>query len=300
MTRILVTGPTGSTGLATVHALHGGDAQVRVLVHNDDARADPLRELGADVVVGDLLDIDSVASALDGVDTAYFVYPVHPRLIDASAYFAQAATEAGVGAIVNMSQCPARRAAKSHASLNHWIAEQIFDRAHVPVTHVRSNLFADWLLYAGQADHIMQTGVLALPFADSRFNPISSHDQGRVIATILSDPTSHAGRVYYLNGPQIMTGTTIADAISDALGKTVTYHPTPIADFQAAVSQIPYLSTYFAQHIGAVADDMRHGVFDLTDTTVEDITGVAPMSIHDFICLHLGQFTAGQTATRMS
>ena len=300
MTRILVTGATGATGLATVHALHGSDVQVRALVHNHDARAEPLRELGAEVVAGDLLNFDSVVSAMDGVDAAYFVYPVHPRLIDATAYFAQAACEAGVGAIVNMSQRPARRESKSHASLNHWIAERIFDCAEVPVTHLRPSLFADWLLYAGQVDRIIDTNVLALPFGNSRFSPIATEDQGRVIATILTDPGPHAGQVYYLNGPEVMTGKTIAEAVGDVLGRTISYYPMPIADFQAIVTKIPYLSTFFAQHIGAVADDLENGVFEATNTTVEDITGVAPMSIRDFVRLHLDEFAPRGAGTHAS
>jgi NAD(P)H dehydrogenase (quinone) len=290
MTRVLVTGATGSTGLAAVEALHGGSVEVRALVHNDDARSDPLRALGAEVVTGDLLDIDSVASALTAVDAAYFVYPVHPRLIDATAYFAQAAAEAGVSAIVNMSQRPARREAKSHASLNHWIGEQILNRAEVPVTHLRSNLFADWLVYAGQAERISQTSVLALPFGDSRFAPIAALDQGRVIATILTDPGPHAGKVYYLDGPAVVTGATIAEAVGDVLGRTISYYPVPIAEFQAIVTEIPYLSGFFAQHIGAVADDLANGVFASTGTTTEDITGTAAMSVADFVRLHIDEF----------
>jgi NAD(P)H dehydrogenase (quinone) len=300
MTRILVTGATGATGLAAVASLHEEDVEVRALVHSDDARSDPLRALGAEVVTGDLLDLDSVAAALDGVDTAYFVYPVDPRLIDATAYFAQAATEAGLSAIVNMSQRPARRDAKSHASLNHWIGEQILNRGSVPVTHLRSSLFADWLLYAGQVDRITETGVLALPFGDGRFAPIASQDQGRVIATILTDPTAHAGQVYYLNGPEVMDGAAIAEAVGEVLGRTITYYPMPIADFQAIVTDIAYLGPFFAQHIGAVAQDLQNGVFEATNTTVHDITGVAPMSIEDFVRLHLDEFAPPQPAAGTS
>jgi NAD(P)H dehydrogenase (quinone) len=300
MTSLLVTGATGATGLATVQALQGSDVAIRALVHTDDARADPLRELGAEVITGDLLDINSVAAALEGIDAAYFVYPVHPRMIDATAYFAQAATEAGVGAIVNMSQRPARREAKSHASLNHWISEQILDRAEVPATHLRSSLFADWLLYAGQNERIVETNVLALPFGNARFSPIASEDQGRVIATILTNPAPHAGQVYYLNGPEVMTGKDIAQSVSDVLGRSISYYPMPIADFQAIVEKIPYLSAFFAQHIGAVADDLLNGVFEATNTTVQDITGIAPMSIGDFARLHLDAFTAPDRATNAS
>jgi len=289
--QILVTGATGATGLATVEALQGSGKRVRALVHSDDGRAEPLRRLGAEVVTGDLLDIDSVRAALDNVDAAYFVYPIRPQLLDATAYYAQAAHEAGVGAIVNLSQRTARRDAISHAAQNHWIAERIFDWAPVPVTHLRPTLFAEWLLYPFTVDGIVHRDVLALPFGNARFAPIAAQDQGRVIATILSDPSAHAGQTYNLSGPAILDGDGIAEALSEALGRAIGYVPLPIGDFQAAVSQIPYLSTYFAQHIGGVAHDFENGLVAEDNNAVEPLTGVAPMSIQDFARSHQSTFT---------
>jgi nucleoside-diphosphate-sugar epimerase len=58
--RILVTGATGSTGREVVRAPQHTDHTVRAMIRREDARADVLRELGAEIVLGDLLDIDSV------------------------------------------------------------------------------------------------------------------------------------------------------------------------------------------------------------------------------------------------
>ncbi len=108
----LISGATGKTGAPTVELLRERGFRVRALVHTLDDRATRLHELGAEVVHGDLLDFDAVSSALVGVTAAYFCYPIDPpRLLEATAIFAQAATEANVGAVVNMSQSPARREA---------------------------------------------------------------------------------------------------------------------------------------------------------------------------------------------
>jgi uncharacterized protein YbjT (DUF2867 family) len=73
---------------------------------------------------GDLQDFDAVSSAMVGVTAAYFCYPISPGgLLQATAFFAQAACEAGVHSIVNMSQISARREATSNAARQHWIAE---------------------------------------------------------------------------------------------------------------------------------------------------------------------------------
>jgi uncharacterized protein YbjT (DUF2867 family) len=183
--KILVTGATGATGGSAVRELRAGGHEVRAFVHEDDERAKNLRALGAEVAIGNLLDIDSVRAALEDVRSAYFVYPLFPQLLDATVNFAQAAKEVGVSAIINTSQMTSRRDSKSHAAQSHWLAEQVFSWGDVPVTHLRPTLFLEWLLYPFSWESYAQRDTLALPLGNGKFAPISSEDQGRVIAAIL-------------------------------------------------------------------------------------------------------------------
>src|SRR5262249_50587488 len=100
-------------------------------------------------------------AALKNVDRAYFVYPIRPGLVQATAQFAQAAQEAGIEAIVNMSQVSARNDAKSHAARDHWLAEQVLDWSGLNVTHIRPTYFAEWLLYLAP---MIRQGVMYAPF----------------------------------------------------------------------------------------------------------------------------------------
>ena len=120
--RILVTGATGETGRYATDLLISQGFEIRALVHKVDERSEKLRARGAEVIVGDLLDFEAVRHATRGVDAAYFVYPIRPGLIDATAYFAQASKEAALNGVVNMSQLSAREDSKSHAARDHWIA----------------------------------------------------------------------------------------------------------------------------------------------------------------------------------
>ena len=92
-TALLVTGAAGKTGSYTAKLLLERGHRVRALVHRFDERAATLRDRGAEVVVGDLNDIDVVSEAAEGVRAAYFVYPISPGLLEATATFAQAAEE---------------------------------------------------------------------------------------------------------------------------------------------------------------------------------------------------------------
>jgi uncharacterized protein YbjT (DUF2867 family) len=77
---ILVTGAAGgaqgSTGRQIATLLLDKGIPVRAFVHKPDARSDARREIGAEVVEGDLLDSVSVRASLRGIKRAYFTYPV--------------------------------------------------------------------------------------------------------------------------------------------------------------------------------------------------------------------------------
>ena len=67
--KVLVTGGTGKVGTEVVNALLSRGASVRVLTRNKEAKL----PVGAEVAVGDLLDPDSVRSALNGVDKLFLL-----------------------------------------------------------------------------------------------------------------------------------------------------------------------------------------------------------------------------------
>jgi len=112
--RILVTGSTGKTGSAVVEQLLERDYPVRALVRVRDERSEHLQELGAEVVLGDFLDLQSIRAAVQEVKRVYFVYPPQGgQLVEATGIMAVAARDAGVEALVNMSQISARQDSQS-------------------------------------------------------------------------------------------------------------------------------------------------------------------------------------------
>src|SRR5262249_30052040 len=124
---VLVTAATGFTGGATVEQLLARRRPVRALAPPGDAPAKRLPQPRAEVVFGDFLDQGAIRAAVQGAQRAYFCYPIRPGIIQATAYFAQAAKEAGIDGVVNMSQVCAREDARSHAMGDHWLAERVFD-----------------------------------------------------------------------------------------------------------------------------------------------------------------------------
>ena len=94
-TRFLIVGAGGSHGATGNHVarqLLARGMRVRAFVRRADERADELKELGAEIAVGDIRDYTAVRAALDAVQRAYFTYPLADGLLLATATFA-ASTE---------------------------------------------------------------------------------------------------------------------------------------------------------------------------------------------------------------
>src|SRR6266436_5424487 len=154
--KVLISGATGDTGRAAVREAITLGLDVRALVHGKDARSEALAGLGAEVLLGDLLEIDTVRSAMEGTDAAYLVWPVAPGLIHATVNFAQAAKETGVSTVVNQSQRSANRFSTSNSCRDSFIAEQVLNWSGLPVVHLRPTYFLEWLLYPWQLPYLRQ------------------------------------------------------------------------------------------------------------------------------------------------
>ncbi|HTH99377.1 MAG TPA: NmrA family NAD(P)-binding protein [Acidisoma sp.] len=286
---VLVTGATGDTGRAATREAIALGLTVRALVHRRDERAAALEVLGARVVIGDLLDIDTIVAALEGVDAAYLVWPVQPGLIHATVNVAQAAKEAGVSHIVNLSQRSADRYSKSHSCRDHFIAEQVLDWSGLAVTHLRPTLFLEWLLYPWQLPSFVDQGILRMPAGQARHAPIGAEDQGRVIAALLKNPEGHEGRTYPLFGLREMDHAEMAAELSEALGRRVVYQDVSIPDYAASLETMG-VPAYIIQHLEGAMVAYQQGVMSGMNDTVERMTGRKPMSVGAFARLHADVF----------
>lgn len=285
-----VSGATGRTGGAAIDELLRMGKRIRAYVRSDGERAAALRARGVDIAVGDFTDIDAIRAAMEGVRSAYFLHPIAPGIISAAAYFAQAAKEADVTAIVNMSQISARRESRSHAAQDHWIAERTFDWSGVATTHLRPTFFADWLVYPHFAKEIWAKKKIEFPFGNGRHAPIATDDQGRVIAHVLANPKGHEGKIYTLHGPVEMNHAEIAAAMSEVLGARIEYAPTSIEAFTQKMEQLYKFPPFLVQHLVEVAQNYQDGIFAGTNDNVEKITGTPALSVPAFIEKYRGAF----------
>ncbi len=281
---VLITGATGDTGRAAVRESLALGLAVRAMVHKKDARSDALAELGAEVVVGDLLQIDTIRAAMEGVEAAYFVWPVAPGLIQATVNFAQAAKEAGVATLINLSQRSANRYSISESCRDTFLAEEVLNWSGLPVIHLRPTYFLEWLLYPWQLPYLQQ-GVLRMPVGQGRHSPIAADDQGRAIAALLKSPEGHIGKIIPLSGPVEMDHAQMAAELSEALGREIVFQDLPVDEYCASLEAMG-VPPYIVQHLSGAMVDYQHGHMAGADDNIEQLTGRRSMTVGEFARAH--------------
>ncbi|HLN97954.1 MAG TPA: NAD(P)H-binding protein, partial [Pyrinomonadaceae bacterium] len=169
---ILVTGAAGrlaAVGRTVTGLLLKQGKAVRAMVRNEDERAQALRDMGAEVVVGDLLDLDSMHKAIAGCETIYFGMSISDAHLAATVNTAAVAKYHGVKAFINMSQMTVAQMSITETTASqqqklHWLAEQALNWSGLPVVHVRPTVFLEGLFLIFTADSVRESNQIRLPF----------------------------------------------------------------------------------------------------------------------------------------
>jgi uncharacterized protein YbjT (DUF2867 family) len=295
---ILVTGAAGDIGAIgrnlTATLLAKGH-KVRALVRREDERSEGLRRLGAEVVQGDLTDLNSMHRAIEGCARIYFGMSVSPAYLEATVNTAAVARHHGVEAFVNMSQMTVTQMSITETTDSpqhklHWLAEQALAWSGLPVVTVRPTVFLEGFFLRLAAAGVRESNELALPLGSSRTSPVSAVDVAHAVSVILDDPVPHIGHVYNLTGLESADLDHYARAFSEALGRTIRYRNVPLSEWSDKHREFG-VPTHLINHLAVMAALHAQGRYDRMTDDLFKLTGRTPTSVHDFVKLHAAEFT---------
>jgi uncharacterized protein YbjT (DUF2867 family) len=289
----LITGAGGGIGSVSrrvVKIVLDSGAQVRAMVRRDDDRAEQLRALGADVLVGDLTRAGDIVEAMDGVRRMFFNMSVSPDYLRATTEVGAVAPELGhLDVVVNMSQMTVSQMTltstdESKQHRLHWLAEHVLNWSGLPVIHVRPTTFLDNPLFTVLAKPaIRERGVLALPFGHGRTSPISADDVASVVVALLRDPADRIGEVCELTGPEVLDINGLAEQYSRALHRPISAEDVPLDEWERQVLEPVGLPDHVRQHIATMARLHREGRYDRATGDVEQITGRPAQTVEQYV-----------------
>ena len=287
---ILITGAAGRVGgigrTLTKLLLKQGKA-VRAMVRNDDERAQALRDMGAQVVIGNLLDLDSMHKVIAGCEAMYFGMSVSDAYLEATVNVAAVAKHHGVQLFINMSQMTLAQMSITETTASpqhklHWLAEQALNWSGLPVVHVRPTVLLEGFFLILTSDSVRESNQIRLPFGEGKTSPVAVEDVARVIAALLAHPQPHIGKIYHLTGPQSENMHFYAQEYSKALGRTISYQDIPLEPWRDALLERG-LPVHLVNHLATMADLHRAGRYDRMSDDVRTLTGQGPQSLQEFV-----------------
>jgi uncharacterized protein YbjT (DUF2867 family) len=290
---ILVTGAAGnlgSVGQTLTKVLLQQGQTVRAMVHREDARAQSLRDLGAEVVCGDLTSLDDMNRIIKGCGAIFFSMSVSPSYLNATTNVAAVAKHLGVDALINVSQMTVAQMSSTTTTDSpqqklHWLSEQVLNWSGLPVIHLRPTVFMDGFFFKFSAEDIKCHDELRLPFANGMTSPIAASDVALAAAAILRDPQAHVERIYQLTGPHLGDLAFYADEYSKVLGRKITYRDMDLDTWRQSMAS-KGIDAHTLNHLTTMVRLHRVGRYARMTDDFRKLTGHEPTSFQDFVRFH--------------
>ncbi|MFF2084973.1 SDR family oxidoreductase [Nocardia sp. NPDC058176] len=258
---ILVTGATGNIGGSLLKELRTVDAgPVRALTRDRAAARFPS---GIEAVEGDLADLSSVQSALDGVRSLFLV----PRL-GPDAEILDLARESGVEHVVLVSSITVQTHPHLGPAADNATTEKLLEASGMAWTILRPTQFASNALL--WAPSIRSRQPIELPYLDATLPTIHPADIAAVARVALTEP-GHTGNHYALTGPEPLSARTQLTTIATLLHRTI-----PLTEITRAQARPTTAALFGEEAADAVLDvtggDLNPEIQQVRDT-VPDVTG---------------------------
>ena len=284
--KILVTGATGNVGSKVVEQLSAAGIPVRAAVQST-SKAARIKEAGAEPVEFDFTRPETLAAAFDGVEKVFLLTPFVPNMAELGVRAVNAAKKAGVKYIVRMSALGANLKPAIKMGQWHREVEKAVESSSIPYTILRPNSFMQNYSGALSGD-IKAQSAINLPDGDAKMSYIDTRDIASVAATVLTH-AGHEGQTYDLTGPEALSNYEVAEVISKAIGRKITYISLPEEGARADAKQAG-MPDWIIDALMELHAIIRAGKLATVSSAVERITRRKPISFSQFAADHLTAF----------
>lgn len=288
--KVLVTGATGNTGYGLVGALCRAGVDTRAFVR-DEGKAGLLKADGAEIVVGDLDDPETIRPAVEGVDKIYLLTWNGPSQAQQALNVLDAAQEAGNPHIVRHS---AWGSEKSRIIRQMTRVEEAIKASGLPWTLLKPTFFMQNLVMAAKT--VDDDGVIYWDVGDGRLAMIDVRDIVAAAVAVLTGD-GHEGQSYILTGPEAISFHDVAAAFSRVLAKDVRYVPVPgEAAFESMVTM--GMPEWIAQGYVELSEGFSEGFASQATDNIATLTGRPARSFEQFAQDHAEVFGADNSYRR--
>ena len=281
---VLVLGAGGTVGREVVKALQNTDARIKAAVHSHGISDPGLR---VQSVVVDYEKPESVATAMEDVDTLFLLTPFTNTMVELTKMLSAAAKKAHVNYIVKLSVLGAEVLPGIALTRWHAEAEYIVQSSGISYAFLRPNTFMqNFINFMGQS--IRDEGKIYVPAGEGKSSFVDARDIGAVAAKVLTSGRFERG-AYPITGREALTYGQAAEIISRVSGRSIIYVDVPPVQAREGMQQsgMPaWAIDAMLELYGLVRGDNLAAV----SPTVEKITGRKATTFEGFVIDHKSAF----------
>jgi NAD(P)H dehydrogenase (quinone) len=282
---IVVMGATGMFGGAVLDQLLEQGLKPRAITRSQ-SKGTSLADRGAIPVVADLAQPDSLGSALEGAEKAFLVSPMQPDLNVLEKNFIDHCKAAGVKHVVKLFGCV------EHGN-DPLVSLHLDAIAHLkksglgwtlvsPNTVMESNFFP-------HASTIKEESKLYTCAGDGRCGFVSVKDCADVAALVLTSD-GHHGQDYQVTGPQALSFSEVADALSAVLGRKIEHVDIPDETMLEILCSTGLTPEQAEMQVLCHFRLFKEGKASLVTDTVERLLGRPAISVEVFLRENVDKF----------
>jgi uncharacterized protein YbjT (DUF2867 family) len=272
--KVLVTGATGNTGSLLVPALLRAGVDVRILVR-DEAKAKSLKDLGAEVVLGDLDKPETILPAVKNVDKIYLLTWNGETQLQQAINVIDAAKKSGNPHIVRHSMWGSEN---SRIIKQGYKIEEILKASGLPWTILKPTFYMQNTMMAAQT--ISSDGVIYWDMKDGKLGMIDVRDIADAAFAVITGK-GHEGKEYILTGPEAISFNDVAKIFSNVLDTEINYVSVPgEAALQSMVGM--GLPEWIAKGYVELSEGFSENFANSTTRNVEILTGHPSRSFEQF------------------
>ncbi len=282
--QVLVLGASGYVGSHLVPRLIERGYRVRASARNREVLA--ARGWDCEVVAADVLRPDSLAAALEGIETAYYL--VHSmgagrgfseRDRRAAINFRTAAEAAGVQRIIYLGGLQPADSLSEHLASRRETGDQLRD-GNVPVTELRAGIIVGPGSAAFEVirDLVFHLPIMTTPrWVSSRTQPIALDDLLEYLVR-LPEIEESAGQTYDVAGAETLTYRQMLETFATVVGRRIRIIPLPVLTPRLSSYWLDLVTAVPASIVRPLIDGLRHDLL----ANDEPIRTLIPLPLRNY------------------
>ncbi len=295
---ILIVGATGVLGQKTARLLLAEGHQIRAMTRAAE-RANDIAQQGAEVVVGDLIDPDSLARACRGVDR---VFVAAHSFLGKGEYRSEAVDDHGHRALIDAARAQGVKrfvyTSALGASPDHpvdffrtkYAIEQYLQASGLDHVILRPSAFMEWHAHIFNGKSILEKGRTQLLGSGTKSrNFVAAIDVAQLAASALTVPAIRH-RVIEIGGPGNFSNNEVAElyARTASIEPRISHLPRALVTVLARIAQPIHPGISRVMRLSSLPDDTFSETFDSANLLREHPMRLT--SLHEFVREQVAQW----------